>query len=282
MKVSIIRYKNSLSTEIAYRLHYIETLFKELSIVLNKEKLDKQSVHNILFEIRNSIGTLKLLLKKYDDDIKVDAFAKLLSLNTKSQAVSSTQQLEELMKIFKVPKIPTDDIENLCFHIDMLLTLFAHASDKLGDEYYREKLYELIPKIKAFVEHVLHIVGADTLSSLAKLIALTNHWNFGERWLIAVAYLQALEIIINKLIENQNIEIPENAGFKEKFKAIMEHLRDKDIELVKLEEKLPPVLWELRNKIVHAGYEPSEDELNTIMTWTYNIISKLMVATYSS
>jgi len=44
--------------------------------------------------------------------------------------------------------------------------------------------------------------------------------------------------------------------------------------LAKFEEKLSNVFWDLRNKIVHAGYEPTDDELSTITTWILQLLEK--------
>jgi len=76
-------------------------------------------------------------------------------------------------------------------------------------------------------------------------------------------------------VKNFNIQVKGKAGFKEKFQAVVKVLRDKAVELAKLEEQLPSVFRDLRNKVVHAGYEPNNEELNTIITWTLQILEKL-------
>jgi len=263
-----------LVTEIAYRLRYIEAVIKELKLSLGRERLDKQHVHTLLFEIRSALGVLVPMLERYNNAIQWEALVRSMKLVATKSTTSSTQ-FDELIRALQVPRIPTKDVENLSFHIDVLLALFTHASDKLSEEYYREKLYDLIPKVEAFVESVLNVVGSDRLSNLGRLIALTSRWGFGERWMVALAYLQALEVMVNKIVKEQNIKVPENAEFKERFRTVLEYLRNKNVELAKLDEKLPPVFWELRNKVVHAGYEPTEDELDTIVTWTFNIMLKL-------
>jgi len=59
-----------------------------------------------------------------------------------------------ILNIFKsiTSKLPIEDIEGLINHISKLLTLFTHAHDKLSNEYYCEKLYEIIPKIEGFLK----------------------------------------------------------------------------------------------------------------------------------
>lgn len=84
-------------------------------------------------------------------------------------------------------------------------------------------------------------------------------------------------MVINELAKSLDIEIPKGGGFKEKFKAVTEKLSDKDVKLAKLEVQLPQVFWDLRHKVVHAGYEPNNEELNTIISWTLQILKKLEV-----
>lgn len=84
-----------------------------------------------------------------------------------------------------------------------------------------------------------------------------------------------MEIIVNKLIKRLDVKISENAGFKDRFKAVAGSLKSKDVRLAELEEKLPPIFWDVRNKVVHDGYEPNAEELNTIITWVSQVLEKL-------
>ena len=189
-----------------------------------------------------------------------------------------------MFSIFTPPEISVSGIENLSLYIGTLLTLFTYASEKLSDEHYREKLYEVVPKIKELVEGIAVSVGATsgTLPKLGRLVSLTSAWGFGENWIVAIAYLQALEVVINKLVKELNVEVPKETGFKDRFKTIIEKLRDKAVELAKLEEQFPQVFWDLRHKVVHAGYEPNKDELDTIVSWTLQILKKLEILKTSS
>ena len=268
---------NSIAKEIAYRVESLEVLLEKLRYELSREKLDRGKIQNILFEFKELLDSLKVLCKRYSDEAELAILTRFFDLAQKVQSRGGTVSAEELFSIFTAPKLPVKDIENLSSYISTLLALFTHASEKLSSEYYREKLYEVVPKIKELLENIAMSVGAElgTLTKLGKLVSLTSAWGFGENWIVAAAYLQALEVVINKLVDNLNIEVPKGAGFKDKFKAVMEKLRDKDVELSKLEEQLPQVFWDLRHKVVHAGYEPNREELNTITLWTLQILKKL-------
>ena len=273
---------DSVAKQIAYKVESLKGLLERLKRELSKEKLDRNGIEDILSEIKGLLGSLKILSKRYENGMQSTTFMRFLSLAQQSQrgARPPEELLKELFSIFAVPKLPVDDIEDLSWRISALLTLFTHASEKLSDGYYREKLYEVVPKIKGLADGIAVSIGAElgTLPKLGRLASLTSSWGFGENWAVATAYLQALEVVVNKLMEGLEIEMKEKEKeFKGKFKALIEKLRDKGVELAKLEEQLPPLFWDLRHKVVHAGYEPSEEELNTIVSWTLQILEKLEV-----
>ncbi len=273
----MVKFLNSTVEEIVYKIENLEELLEILKYELGKERLNRNSVQDILFKCKELLDSLKTLSKRYDDETQSKSFIHFLNLAQRAQSQGVTMSAEELFSILVTPKLPVNDIESLSSYISTLLTLFTHASDKLSDEYYREKLYEVVPKIKELVESIAVSVGTTPgiLPKLGRLVPLTSSWGFSENWIVAVAYLQALEVVINKLVKELNIEIPKEAAFKDKFKAVIEKLHDRAVELAKLEEQLPQVFWELRHKVVHAGYEPRKDELNTIISWTIQILKKL-------
>ena len=272
----MVKILSSTVEEIVYKVETLEELLEKLKYELSREKLNRSRVQDTLFKCKELLDSLKILSKRYNDETQSKLFIQFLNLAQRAQSRGGAVSAEEVFSIFATPKLPVNDIESLSSYISTLLTLFTHASDKLSDEYYREKLYEVAPKIKELVEGIAVSVGTTpgTLSRLGRLVSLTSSWSFSENWIVAVVYLQALEVIVNKLVKELNIEVPKEAGFKDKFKAVIEKLRDKAVELAKLEEQLPQVFWELRHKVVHAGYEPRKDELNTIISWTLQILKK--------
>jgi len=278
---------SSTAKEITYRLESLKELLESLRHELSKVRLDRNRIQNLLFEIKKLLDSLKILSKKYSNEMQSTAVIRFFSLAQKAQSqkgAMTIEDLRDLISIFNTPKLSIEDIESLSSYIGMLLTLFTYASDKLSDEYYREKLYEVAPKIEAVIEDVSTSIGAElgALPKLGRLISSTTTWGFGENWVVAIAYLQALEVVVNKLVKELNIQVKEEtefkgkeeAGFKRKFRALVEALKDKAVELARLEERLPQVFWDLRHKVVHAGYEPNNTELNTIITWTLQILEK--------
>ena len=273
---------NIIAKEIVYRIEKLEGLLEALRRELNREKINRDRIQNMLFKTKELLDSLRILSKRHKDVTDSTIFARFINLAQKAQSQKGSVSVEELFNIFASPKLPIGDIESLSSYIGTILTLFTHASDKLNDEYYREKLYEVIPKIKALAEGIAASIGGAELGALPKLgrlLTLTTKWEFGEKWAVAMAYLQALEVIINKLIKDYSIQVEEKAGFKMKFQAVVKVLKDKAVELAELEKQLPPVFWDLRHKVVHAGYEPSNEELDTIITWTLQILEKVGACT---
>lgn len=289
MQKTWVKDLSSTAKEIVYKLENLKELLEDLKHELSKVSLDRNRIQNLLFGIKELLDSLKILLKRYSDEVQSTAVIRFLNLAQKAQSqkgAMTIEDLRDLISIFNTPKLPIGDVESLSSHIGMLLTLFTHASDKLSDEYYREKLYEVVPKIEAHIEHVSASIGAEAelgaLPKLGRLISSTTTWGFGENWVVAIAYLQALEVVVNKLVKELGIQVKEEAefkgkeeaGFKRKFRALVEALKDKAVELARLEEQLPQLFWDLRHKVVHAGYEPNNTELNTIITWTLQILEK--------
>jgi predicted secreted protein len=262
--------------ELAYNLEYLEDVIKDFKIELSKDTINKNKVQDLLFKTKELLENLRILTKKYNDEMVWNILFSLLRLGQQTQI----QKEDVILNIFKSAtlKLPIEDIEGLITHTSILLTLFTHAHEKLSNEYYREKLYEIVPKIEGLLNNVKVSLKVEVgvLPKLGSLIYKVAPWNFGEKWIVAIAYLQAFEIIINILAEYFNIEIKDGKGFKDKFKAVIKELSSArgQIELVKLEEKIPEIFWDIRNKVVHGGYEPSKEELDTIMFWTSQLLEK--------
>jgi predicted secreted protein len=268
--------QNYSAKELAYNLEYLEDVIKDFKIEVSKDTINKNKVQDLLFKTKELLENLRILTKKYNDEMVWNILFSFLKLGQQTQI----QKEEVILNIFKSAtlKLPIEDIEGLITHISILLTLFTHAREELSNEYYLEKLYEIIPKIEGLLNNVKVSLKVEVgvLPKLGSLTYKVSSWNFGERWIVAIAYLQAFEIIINNLAKDLGIEIKDDKGFKDKFKAVIKELSSKreQIELVKLEEKIPEIFWDIRNKVVHGGYEPSKEELDTITFWTSQLIEK--------
>jgi len=271
-------YKN----EIGYSLEELKSVLRILESELRKKNLEKDKLRDLLLNIGGLIASLRVLIDGYKKEMDYLAMSKLSNLTSQNLQESEKGgqinfSLKDLFDIFRYPSFPIDQLDMLEYYISNLHILFLHASDKLSDEYYREKLYNVVVKVRAIVDQVSMMIGNEitVLSRLGGLVPFIALKGFGENWIVAVSYLQSLEIAINKSIKRLGIELKGSFGFKDKFKLVFNKLEEDSKDIARLEEKLPPIFWELRNKVVHSGYEPNEKELNTIITWTIQLLQRL-------
>ena len=140
--------------------------------------------------------------------------------------------------------------------------LFSYVIDEIATYYSGYKKYnELIGKIKL-------------LEPIDNLIDVMQKVSLNHRWAVAACYLTAMEIVINKKLKEMGIEVAE--GLESRFRALLKALEDKGVKVGELERMLPKVFWNVRHKVVHAGYNPSRDELDIITKGTRSIILKLL------
>ncbi|MEM0011022.1 MAG: hypothetical protein QW612_05635 [Candidatus Bathyarchaeia archaeon] len=256
-------------SEIGYCLNRLDTIVKRLKAELFKSSLNKDEIHRLLAECKGDLDRLAVLAKYYNDASFLNQFFKLSAVGQKAhEQIDFKTFFEELLNL---PKINVDEVSSLSSYLETLLILFTHAFSKLGDEYYREKLYALIPKIESLIERISIASGRSIGARLGAILGLTSTWGLGENWATSIIYLQALEIAINKTLERLNVKA--EGGFKDKFKKLVEEINDP--KFLELEKILPAPFWDLRNKVVHEGYEPSNEELDTIVEWTSRILEKL-------
>ena len=114
------------------------------------------------------------------------------------------------------------------------------------------------------------------LTGIAQIGELVSTKPFGldENWAVANCYLSAMEIAINKRLKEEGIKSDEKE-FTNKFKTILNVLENKGVKISELEKEFPSAFWKLRNQVIHAGYTPTEEELDLIITWVKKIL-KLM------
>jgi len=88
---------------------------------------------------------------------------------------------------------------------------------------------------------------------------------FTENWAIATLYLSAMETAVMKSLSERGEKI-ENE-FKENVVKLVVALKEEGVHIGGLDEVLPPAFWELRNKVFHEGYSPTDEEIRTVITF---------------
>lgn len=97
--------------------------------------------------------------------------------------------------------------------------------------------------------------------------------SFTVNWIIGVVYLSAMEISVKKALGKRGKNIKEK--FKENVRSLISCLREEGVQIRGLEELLPSTFWDLRNKIIHEGYSPSNHELKTIVEYVTSFMEKI-------
>lgn len=95
---------------------------------------------------------------------------------------------------------------------------------------------------------------------------------FTSNWIVATIYLTAMEISVKGELTQRGKEIKDK--FKENFQLLLSCLKD-EIEISELEKLLPPLFWDIRNKVIHEGYSPTDEELKIIGEYVIKLMSKL-------
>jgi len=92
-----------------------------------------------------------------------------------------------------------------------------------------------------------------------------------ENWAAANCYLSAMEIVVNKKLREEGIET-EARDFANKFKDLLRALENRGVRVSGLEKELPPLFWRLRHEVVHAGYSPTQEDLDLVILWVKKVI----------
>lgn len=100
-----------------------------------------------------------------------------------------------------------------------------------------------------------------------------------ESWSLATIYLTAFDIAINRIAKKHDYSPPNEEKNEERWKAkaafVLKKLEEENKGLGQLEKALTSHLWNLRNKVVHNGYSPNENELELIRKIVTSIIDTL-------
>lgn len=263
---------------IAYRLESLREVLEQLKKELYRTKnLNWVRIERLLFKVKSVLEALTENIKVYNDLQRSFVFNKLMEIIQKAQK-GEQLSIFDLINL-QTYEVPLDSIKNAVEYITIVLPFVGECK---AEVICREKVYEAVSRVEAIIENISGRLGV-YISPLVQLVGLKSliaKLGLNENWIVAIAYLQSLEITVNKLVKELEIQVNEEAGFKDKFRTLIRHLKEKAKieELTLFEKKLPEIFWDLRHKVVHAGYSPRKDELNTIIQWTTKILEKLIEA----
>jgi len=212
--------------------------------------------------------------------------------------------LERLCSLAKGARLDRRECLNIVSEIDRSLRKIHSAiKGQLGEEIASQLTYIASPTFSSLI-YMLESQRAseneeiEIRSSIAKLcrdldfkttvleIFLGPKWalqliselisefpSFTESRAVAVVYLSAMEIAVKRALMVRGMEVKER--FEENVEKLIDALRSKDEEVKRLKELLPPVFWEIRNRVMHEGYSPSNEELEMIVKYVKRFMRKI-------
>jgi len=155
------------------------------------------------------------------------------------------------------------------------LRTFLQRDNIYGQEYIKRQIQYLVDKIEALL---VKIKPEGFIPRLNEFI--TKHPQFSENWAVAMCYLGAVEVALNRIVEKFNVNLEElgvdkhgnDYTFADKYYGFLKYLNRHGIYLPKLEAELPKVFHKIRNKVVHEGYSPSDKDLEFIIEYSERIV----------
>lgn len=235
---------------------------KRLWSLREKEKIDRNEAKNVIQEVRKSLKVLcsisEELFAEKVSDLAPDKYFLLTMLTGKS------------------PDQWAKDSFRFSPYESSISTILHELDDPsyYDDKKVKEDLSRFVENLETELTKIeaKSDIGKYGLQMIAEFTATFPI--FTENWAIAACYLSALEIVVNKKLEDLGLSL--DAGFKEKYRKLLEELKNREIEVSELERKLPEIFWDIRHRVIHSGYPPSIDELDLITTYIGRVLKTLL------
>jgi len=151
-----------------------------------------------------------------------------------------------------------------------------------SEQEMKERLYELISDIKTHmdsleisIEKELYQYGYGKVRHIPITLIFdlvtfkVRDWpGLNDKWACAACYLASLEVAVNKACKEWNIKVKDvtrTDEFKKKLDAITQIMKQKGLEIIKIEKDIVSRLYDYRNRVLHGGYIPNDKEFAYIV-----------------
>jgi len=104
---------------------------------------------------------------------------------------------------------------------------------------------------------------------LAPLLPLLREWGLSLNWAVAASALALIEVMINKKLEELGLDT--SGSFNDRVKRLEAEAKRRGAK--EFPNLLAGPFYNARNKVIHAGKEPTVDELKLIIDYL-NLLSK--------
>jgi len=187
----------------------------------------------------------------------------------------------------KISALKTDDLDfranQVALQADISnLRTALEKSNIYGREYLKRQAQYLADKLDALL---VKVKPKGFLPKLAEFIA--KHPQFSENWAVAMCYLGAMEVALNGFLRKFNVDLEElgvqkhgtyDYTFADKYYGFVRYLHMHNIHVPKLEAELPRIFYSIRNKVVHEGYSPSDEDLEFIIEYSERVVDLIEAA----
>jgi len=243
----------------------------------------------ILFELMEEpqLDRLKFAIELLYLRSELKSLAKLIE--TVQEFVEKTDQETNLYAFVSVwaiaSKILKYDIESFASKTESLgkdIIKKYSSGYMYSEQQILERLYELISDIKTHMDSLeisienelyQHGYGKVRHIPIALIVDLVTFkvrdWpGLNDKWVCAACYLASLEVAVNKACKEWNIKVKDATRtdeFKKKLDDITQIMKQKGVETIKIEKDIVSRLYDYRNRVLHGGYIPNDEEFAYIV-----------------
>jgi len=249
--------------KIRVELGKVKGCVEGLRVEVAQEKLNRLSQRQILVELKSSLERIRYFFLK-----ETKIYLEKLKPGT---------LLETLLLTWASPKVE----QGVDSYFTSLISSVDYAISQLDtpsyykDEDVRRNITNLIFSLDSFITNLTDALSL-SLTGIAQIgeLVSTKPAGLDENWAVANCYLSAMEIVINRKLKEEEVKTEEK-DFASKFRALLKVLENKGVKVSELEKELPSAFWKLRHQVVHAGYSPTQEELDLIITWVKKVIKSI-------
>jgi len=258
--------------DIKIEVRRLRGLLGRLWSLAKSEKLDRKECLNVINDIDRSFSAIASYMKSWQENLSTlpsqeeatCANEYILYLDIGQKLISFGATLRVLKYTLEHPQSYKDE--------DIKKNII---------DFYKGLDSKLIP-----LEKILELKrGLPLISELTSRFP-----QFTENWAIATVFLSAMEPAVKESLSKRGEKIEDESkenlshsrgkgtekepkeSFLEDVRKLFAILKKEGKHIGSLDEELPPAFRKLRNKVIHDGYSPTDEELRMVITYVMNFL----------
>lgn len=169
---------------------------------------------------------------------------------------------------------------------------FLYSENEMVEQLYQlsSDLKSIIERFEIFLENELFQSGYQKklnipLNLIFDLVTFkVRDWpGLNDIWACAACYLASLEVAVNKgynKLKQKDQNSDKEKSFKYKLDKITKYLKQRGVVITKIEKNLVSIFYDYRNKVLHGGYIPNDDEFEYIKKIIPKFIEDMKILFY--